>query len=70
MLWGKYKEFKEKEAEEILEAVKDVNHQNVDIEANSIQVERNEENRMSVPVVAISAPMPMPPMLAVEAPKP
>lgn len=71
VLWGKYKEFKEKEAEEnILEPVKDGNQQNVDIEANTIQLQRNEENRMSVPVVAISAPMPMPPMLAVEAPKP
>ncbi|KAH6818671.1 nodulin MtN21 /EamA-like transporter family protein [Perilla frutescens var. frutescens] len=79
VLWGKYKEFKDKEAEEILEPVKDgiINHHSLDIEANTnnnninIQLHTiNEENRMPVPAVAISAPMPMPPMLAVEAPKP
>ncbi|KAH6832585.1 nodulin MtN21 /EamA-like transporter family protein [Perilla frutescens var. hirtella] len=79
VLWGKYKEFKDKEAEEfILEPVKDgiINHHSLDIEANTninninIQLHTNEENRMPVPALAISAPMPMPPMLAVEAPKP
>lgn len=70
VLWGKYKEYKEKEAEEILEPVKDGN-QNIimveDIEANIVQVHR--ENRMGVPAVAVSGPVPHPPMLALEAPK-
>lgn len=69
VLWGKYREHKEKEAEEFLEPVKDIGNQNIsmveDIEANTTaQVYR--ENRMAV---AISASMPHPPMLALEAPK-
>ncbi|KAI3444286.1 hypothetical protein Pfo_000951 [Paulownia fortunei] len=75
VLWGKYKEYKEKEAEEILDPVKGGtgSNQNItmieDIEANTVEVHRIEVNRMSVPAVAISAPMPQPPMLAMEAPK-
>ncbi|KAK6125185.1 hypothetical protein DH2020_041071 [Rehmannia glutinosa] len=77
VLWGKYKEYKEMEAEEILEPVKTGNNQNInmiieDIEANTVvEVQKNEVNRMScVPAIAISGPMPQPPMLALEAPKP
>ncbi|KAK6124832.1 hypothetical protein DH2020_041448 [Rehmannia glutinosa] len=77
VLWGKYKEYKEMEAEEILEPVKTGNNQNSnmiieDIEANTVvEVQKNEVNRMScVPAIAISGPMPQPPMLALEAPKP
>lgn len=66
VLWGKYKEYKDKEAEEILEPVKEGNGQTVDIEANPMPVLRSEESRM---VVAVSAPTAAPPMLAVEAPR-
>lgn len=80
-MWGKYKEFKEKEAEEIQEAVKVNNNNNniamkiEDIEANSSiddQIETNEgnNNRMYFPAVAISGPIPHTPMIAIEAPKP
>ncbi|GER51928.1 nodulin MtN21 /EamA-like transporter family protein [Striga asiatica] len=75
VLWGKYKEYKEKE-EEILEPIKGDNH-NLgtiieDIEANTfVQPNKMEEkeNRLYVSPVTISAPMPQPPMLALEAPK-
>lgn len=85
VLWGKYKEYKEKEAEEILEPVKGCNNtgnanqkQNQngmiieDIEANIVMgvTQKNEDKRMSVPAIAIGAPMPLPPMIAIEAPKP
>ncbi|XP_073279176.1 WAT1-related protein At5g07050-like [Primulina huaijiensis] len=86
VLWGKYKEYKEKEAEEILEPVKGGNNtgnanqkQNQngmiieDIEANIMigVTQKNEDKRMSaVPAIAIGAPMPQPPMIAIEAPKP
>ncbi|KZV22486.1 hypothetical protein F511_19706 [Dorcoceras hygrometricum] len=80
VLWGKYKEYKEKEAEEILEPVKGGNaYQNQnengkiveDIEANIVGVtQRSEDKRISVPAIAIGAPMPHPPMIAIEAPKP
>lgn len=84
VLWGKYKEYKEKEAEEILEPVKGCNNtgnanqkQNQngmiieDIEANVVMgvTQKNEDKRMSVPAIAIGAPMPLPPMIAIEAPK-
>ncbi|XP_073155090.1 WAT1-related protein At5g07050-like [Henckelia pumila] len=84
VLWGKYKEYKEKEAEEILEPVKggNINSGNIgkqnqngtifeDIEANIVR-QKDEDKRiiMSVPAIAIGAPMPQPPMLAIEAPKP
>lgn len=67
VLWGKYKEHKDMEAEEILEPVKEGNGQIVDIEANTMQIHRSEDTRMSV--VAFSAPTAAPPMLAVEAPR-
>ncbi|KAL8488544.1 hypothetical protein ACS0TY_024721 [Phlomoides rotata] len=58
VLWGKYKEYKEKESEENLDPVKDGN-QNIemveDIEANNVLVHR--ESKMSIPAVAISAPI-------------
>lgn len=78
VLWGKYKEYKEKEAiEEIPEVVKEGGDHNngrmatvmEDIEANGIEMTKNETNREFVPVLAISAPIPQPPMIAVETPK-
>ncbi|KAL6523307.1 hypothetical protein OROGR_016910 [Orobanche gracilis] len=78
VLWGKYKEYKEKEEEEdeVLEQVKsDTGNNHIlsmiieDIEANTFGVKKNGENKMYVPAMAISAPMPHPPMLAMEAPK-
>ncbi|XP_074354814.1 WAT1-related protein At5g07050-like [Apium graveolens] len=77
VLWGKYKEYKEKEAEEFLEPVKDTNNNNAmmmikDIEANNTEVMQKNEGKtvMSPATFAISAPIPTVPMLAVEAPKP
>lgn len=69
VLWGKYKEYQEKEGEEesIPEPIKDG-------QANQIMViedlEANNNNRISSigAAVAISSPMPHPPMIAVEAP--
>ncbi|XAR48313.1 hypothetical protein NMG60_11031084 [Bertholletia excelsa] len=77
VLWGKYKEYKEKEAEAIPEPVKGNggNNQMVtimeDIEANDIEMQRAaaESSQNAVPVAAITAPIPQPPMIAVEAPK-
>ncbi|KAL3637104.1 hypothetical protein CASFOL_019403 [Castilleja foliolosa] len=74
VLWGKYKEYKEKEEEvETLEPVKCgkiMNHQNLsviiedDIEANNhVEVHKNKAKVIYVPAIAISAPMPQPPML-------
>ncbi|KAK1365891.1 hypothetical protein POM88_041452 [Heracleum sosnowskyi] len=77
VLWGKYKEYKEKEAEEFLEPVKDTNNNNArmmikDIKANNVEVMQKNEVKtvMSPATFAISAPIPTLPMLAVEAPKP
>lgn len=81
VLWGKYKEYKENDelaAEEIPEPVKDSTGNSKfptimeDIEANVVECDhRIEVSRMSaVPAVAISAPIPQPPMLAMEAPRP
>ncbi|KAL2480801.1 WAT1-related protein [Abeliophyllum distichum] len=77
VLWGKYKEYKEKEAEEIPEPVKlggTRNNQNTmvieDIEANTvIEMKKNEDEKVYVPTLAISAPIPVPPMIDMEAPK-
>ncbi|KAK4377873.1 hypothetical protein RND71_004169 [Anisodus tanguticus] len=81
VLWGKYKEYKEKESEDsiILELVKGVitgNNQMMIIitnneEINDIEMQKTEEKRMSSAPesVVISFPMPQPPMLAREAPK-
>ncbi|GFS33401.1 nodulin MtN21 /EamA-like transporter family protein [Actinidia rufa] len=81
VLWGKYKEYKEKEAEVILEPVKGGsggNNQMVMIEdmndeANDIEMQKAETIKssmsMSVPAIAIIAPIPQPPMIALEAPK-
>ncbi|KAG8367796.1 hypothetical protein BUALT_Bualt16G0110000 [Buddleja alternifolia] len=74
VLWGKYKEFKEKEAEEIIEPIKSGNNQNKlnmieDIEANVVEIQRSDANKMCVSAVAISGPMPQPLMIAMEAPK-
>jgi drug/metabolite transporter (DMT)-like permease len=77
VLWGKYKEYKETEAEAILEPVKGTggNNQMImiidDIEANDVEMQKSQQmNKNFVPAVAISAPMPQPPMLAIEVPKP
>lgn len=78
VLWGKYKEYKENEAEAILEPVKgNTTGNNVmmigDIEANDIEMimQKNEANRAAMaPAFAISAPIPAPPMIAMETPKP
>ncbi|XP_051151184.1 WAT1-related protein At5g07050-like [Andrographis paniculata] len=73
VLWGKYKEYKEYNEAEIPEPVKDGNNQcptiMEDIEANVVEDHSREDSRMSVPAVAISAPIPQPPMLAFQAPK-
>lgn len=67
VLWGKYKEYQEKEGEEsIPDPIKDAQANQImvieDLEANN--------NRISSigAAVAISSPMPHPPMIAVEAP--
>ncbi|XP_058210758.1 WAT1-related protein At5g07050-like [Rhododendron vialii] len=76
VLWGKYKEYKEKEAEAIPEPVKHNggNNQMImiidDLEANDVEMQKSQVNRNFVPAIAISAPIPQPPMLAVAAPKP
>ncbi|CAA2983878.1 WAT1-related At5g07050-like [Olea europaea subsp. europaea] len=77
VLWGKYKEYKEKDAEEIPEPVKlGITGDNKtmmieDIEANIIEMHKRETNKvLPVPAIVISAPMPQPPMIAMEAPKP
>lgn len=74
VLWGKYKEYKDKEEEEIIEAVKDVRNQMMiggkDIEANDVEMQKNAEPAMAQTTFAISAPVSAPPMLAVEARKP
>jgi hypothetical protein len=78
VLWGKYKEYKEKEAiEEIPEVVKCGGENGrlaivieEDIEANDIKMPKSEANKETMPVLAISAPIPQPPMIAVETPRP
>ncbi|XP_060177245.1 WAT1-related protein At5g07050-like [Lycium barbarum] len=77
VLWGKYKEYKEKEIEKsiIFESMKGVitgNNQMMIISINDIELmQKHEEKRISTApaTVAISFPMPQPPMLAREAPK-
>ncbi|KAJ7976549.1 WAT1-related protein [Quillaja saponaria] len=72
VLWGKYKEYKE----EIPEPIKGTggNGKMVtvmeDIEANHMELQKNTEaSEESLPVVAISGPIPQPPMISMEAPK-
>uniref|UniRef100_A0A803LT51 WAT1-related protein n=1 Tax=Chenopodium quinoa TaxID=63459 RepID=A0A803LT51_CHEQI len=75
VLWGKYKEYKEQEIEEIPEAIKGCNnfHSNEmgtiveDHELDDVESQRNVE-ASRVPNVVVSSPMPQPPMLAMEAP--
>ncbi|GMH08104.1 hypothetical protein Nepgr_009944 [Nepenthes gracilis] len=72
VLWGKYREYKEKEAEEIPEAHKrEIAMPAIieGIEADDVETQRREANRNLSPAVAVSMPMPQPPMIAVEAPK-
>ncbi|KAF5474300.1 hypothetical protein F2P56_006212 [Juglans regia] len=74
VLWGKYKEYKEKEAiEEIPEPVKVIGGVNgqmatmmEDMEANDIEIQKSttEANKETVPVAAaIGVPIPLPPMI-------
>ncbi|KAL3534760.1 hypothetical protein ACH5RR_003221 [Cinchona calisaya] len=75
VLWGKYKEYQEKELAIIPEPVKGAsgNNQSVmavdDIEANYVAMQKPEIKEAAAPAIAISAPMPQPPMIALEAPK-
>ncbi|KAJ0713824.1 putative EamA domain-containing protein [Helianthus annuus] len=78
VLWGKYKEHKEKElAEEILDPVKansgNNNNMNMmitdNVEVNDLEMQKNEMFKSSVPTIAINAAMPTPPMIAVETPR-
>lgn len=78
VLWGKYKEYKEIEAEQILEPVKQGNqnmghvidhHQDIEANNNGAEIQDNQRIMYGVPAVAITAPMPHPPMLALEAPR-
>ncbi|XP_059668286.1 WAT1-related protein At5g07050-like [Cornus florida] len=74
VLWGKYKEYKEKEAEKIPEPVKGFNGGNGqssmtmihEMEENDIEMQKNEAKKISVD---IRAPIPQTPMVAMEAPK-
>ncbi|GAV85645.1 EamA domain-containing protein [Cephalotus follicularis] len=75
VLWGKYKEFKEKQAEEISEPIKgcgENGHTSTrieDIEANYIEMAKKEANKASVLALATTFPTSQPPMIAKEAPK-
>lgn len=75
VLWGKYKEYKEKEAEEeipkVIKGTNNTNNQMVtifeEIESDDIESRKIEVN--GAPIMAIVAPTPQPPMIAIEAPK-
>lgn len=80
VLWGKYKEYKEQEAE-IPEVIKGGNnnkemtttivedHDHLELDEYDVESQRNAVELASrVPNVVISSPMPQPPMLAMEAP--
>ncbi|KAF8395642.1 hypothetical protein HHK36_019592 [Tetracentron sinense] len=75
VLWGKYKEYKEKDAEAIPEAVKGVKAKGQmttiieDIEANGVEMQKSEANKLSSVTVTINVPIPEPHMKANEAPK-
>ncbi|CAI9779558.1 unnamed protein product [Fraxinus pennsylvanica] len=62
VLWGKYKEYKEKETEEIPEPVKGSTRNNQtamvieDFEANDIEMQKSEADKMAVSTVAMSVP--------------
>ncbi|KAF5750317.1 WAT1-related protein [Tripterygium wilfordii] len=62
VLWGKYKEYQEKEEETIPEAIRMATI----METDDIEMQRRKETS----VVAVSVPMPQPPMTARETPKP
>ncbi|KAK4345904.1 hypothetical protein RND71_036080 [Anisodus tanguticus] len=59
VIWGKYKEYKEKEIEEsiILESMKGINGKNIENngEINDIEMQKNDVNKI-IPVVSISVP--------------
>ncbi|GMH29422.1 hypothetical protein Nepgr_031265 [Nepenthes gracilis] len=72
VLWGKYKECKEKEAEEIPETIKAKGTNFMPTIIEDVETEKTqklEAIKLKSPVVAISIPMPQPPMIAMEAPK-
>ncbi|CAA2969255.1 WAT1-related At5g07050-like [Olea europaea subsp. europaea] len=62
VLWGKYKEYKEKEAKEITEPVNGCTGNNQtatmmeDFETNDVEMQKSEDNKMTVSEVAITAP--------------
>lgn len=79
VLWGKYKEYKEKEAQEIIpEITKCVENANFktkmstiseDFELDDVEWKRNVGRSHTLFTVIVSSPTPRPPMLAMEAPK-
>ncbi|GAB4843967.1 hypothetical protein Ancab_013931 [Ancistrocladus abbreviatus] len=73
VLWGKYKEDKEKEAEEIPEAIKGTNTMPTiieDIESNHAEMQKLDANTRQSSAMVISIPISeVPPMIAMEAPK-
>ncbi|KAJ8570530.1 hypothetical protein K7X08_037502 [Anisodus acutangulus] len=60
VLWGKYKEYKEKEIEEsiIPEPMKGINGKNIENNEaiNDIEMQKNDVNKIPIPVVSISVP--------------
>lgn len=60
VLWGKYKEYKEKEIEELIihEQVKGINGNNKMISLeninNDIELQKNYENKIPIPEIAVS----------------
>ena len=75
VLWGKYKEYKDKEAEEVIpETIKGSNNNQMtniveDLELEDIESRRaNAGTSTGAQAVAISVPI-SPPMIAMEAPK-
>ncbi|KAL1554724.1 WAT1-related protein-like protein [Salvia divinorum] len=58
VLWGKYKDFKEKEAEELFEPIKDCTQNETpiihDIEANHGGIHTNQSNKINVPAASIT----------------
>lgn len=79
VLWGKYKEYKEIEAQEIIpETIKCVENANFktrmstileDFDLDDVEWQRNVGPSHTLPTMIISSPMSRLPMLAMEAPK-
>ncbi|XP_052174482.1 WAT1-related protein At5g07050-like [Diospyros lotus] len=69
VLWGKYKEYKEKEATETIREPVKITRNNqmlVIIEENDIEMQKAEANKTAL---AIAAPIPQQPKISMEAPK-